>query len=34
MHKYAHVPTIKNLWSKYGEPILYGNRETDQITQI
>ena len=34
MHKYAHVPTIKNLWSKYGEPILYCNGETDQITQI
>jgi hypothetical protein len=30
----AHVPSTISVWTKYGEPIMYGNRETDLITRI
>ena len=28
-----HVHTMINMWTKYGDPMLYGNRETDLITK-
>ena len=31
MQKSAHVPSINNVWTKYGEPRLYGNGKTDLI---
>jgi hypothetical protein len=31
MHAYAHIPSMINVWIKYDEPRLYGNRETDLI---
>jgi hypothetical protein len=33
MHTYAHVPSMSNLCTKYIQPILYGNGETDLITK-
>ena len=34
MDKYRHLPSIFNVWIKYGEPTLYGNGEIDLITKI
>jgi hypothetical protein len=28
MHKYSHVTSIINVWTKYGEPRLHGNGKT------
>jgi len=33
MHKYAHIPSNSNVCTKYNEPMLYGNGETDLITK-
>jgi len=31
MHKYAHATSTTYVWTKYSEPRLYANRETDLI---
>ena len=33
MHTYPHVPSMSNVCTKYNEPMLYGNGETDLITK-
>lgn len=33
IHKYSHVPSISNVWTKNGETKLHGNEETDLITK-
>jgi len=33
MNMIAHAPSTINVWTKYGEPSMYGNRETDLITR-
>lgn len=33
LDKYRHVPSIMNVWTKYGKPRLYDNGDTDLITK-
>ena len=31
IHKYSHVPSINNMWTKYGEPILLCHRVSNLL---
>ena len=34
IHKYSHVPSINNMWTKYGEPILLCHRVSNLLKKI
>jgi hypothetical protein len=33
MHKYAHVSSLINVWTNYGESMLHGNGESVLVTK-